>query len=99
MSCEQAIEATIVGTRRLVRKQDTWFRRDQRVQWLDAAAGDELIEHVRQAQHGGEVSVWSQSGRGSTFTLVIPQVEDLDEYNGPVAASTNERMHLEEERK
>lgn len=46
MSCEQAIEATIVGTRRLVRKQDTWFRRDQRVQWLDAAAGDELIEHA-----------------------------------------------------
>ena len=35
-----------MGTRRLVRKQDTWFRRDQRVQWLDAAAGDELIEHA-----------------------------------------------------
>ena len=60
--------------------------------------GLSIVKHVM-AQHGGEVSVWSQSGRGSTFTLVIPQVEDLDEYNGPVAASTNERMHLEEERK
>lgn len=39
MGCQEAIEATIVGTRRLVRKQDTWFRRDQRVQWLDAASG------------------------------------------------------------
>jgi len=37
MSCEDAIESTIVGTRRLVRKQDTWFRRDLRVRWIDAA--------------------------------------------------------------
>ncbi|UYG15545.1 tRNA (adenosine(37)-N6)-dimethylallyltransferase MiaA [Brachybacterium huguangmaarense] len=35
MTCEQAVEATVVGTRRLVRKQDTWFRRDRRVRWLD----------------------------------------------------------------
>ena len=46
MSCEQAIEATIVGTRRLVRKQDTWFRRDQRVQWLDAGSGPDLLDHA-----------------------------------------------------
>lgn len=39
MSCQEAIEATIVGTRRLVRKQDTWFRRDRRLQWLDAVPG------------------------------------------------------------
>ena len=36
MGCAEAIEATVVGTRRLVRKQDTWFRRDARVHWLDA---------------------------------------------------------------
>ena len=40
MSCADAIESTIVGTRRLVRKQDTWFRRDTRVTWLDAALAD-----------------------------------------------------------
>lgn len=40
MSCEDAIEATITGTRRLVRKQDTWFRRDERIRWIDAGAGD-----------------------------------------------------------
>ncbi|GAA1484502.1 tRNA (adenosine(37)-N6)-dimethylallyltransferase MiaA [Brachybacterium fresconis] len=38
MSCADAIESTIVGTRRLVRKQDTWFRRDHRVRWIDADA-------------------------------------------------------------
>lgn len=37
MTCAEAIEATIVGTRRLVRKQDTWFRRDARVRWIDAS--------------------------------------------------------------
>ncbi|WP_114856585.1 tRNA (adenosine(37)-N6)-dimethylallyltransferase MiaA [Brachybacterium sp. YJGR34] len=36
LSCSDAMESTIVGTRRLVRKQDTWFRRDERVHWLDA---------------------------------------------------------------
>ncbi len=41
MSCAEAIESTIVGTRRLVRKQDTWFHRDRRVQWLDAATADQ----------------------------------------------------------
>lgn len=37
MTCPEAVESTVVGTRRLVRKQDTWFRRDPRVHWLPAA--------------------------------------------------------------
>ncbi|MBE9404351.1 tRNA (adenosine(37)-N6)-dimethylallyltransferase MiaA [Brachybacterium sp. p3-SID1565] len=37
MDCGAAIESTVVGTRRLVRKQDTWFRRDPRVRWIDAS--------------------------------------------------------------
>src|SRR5699024_728064 len=46
MSCQQAIEETIAGTRRLVRKQDTWFRRDQRVHWLEADAGEVLVDQA-----------------------------------------------------
>lgn len=42
MTCREAIDATIAGTRRLVRKQDTWFRRDDRVAWIPAAADDLL---------------------------------------------------------
>ena len=34
---EQAIEQTVAGTRRYVRRQRSWFRRDQRQIWLDAA--------------------------------------------------------------
>ena len=33
-----AREQTFIGTRRYVRRQRSWFRRDHRVQWLDAGA-------------------------------------------------------------
>ncbi|OHO81712.1 tRNA dimethylallyltransferase [Corynebacterium sp. HMSC036E10] len=34
---EQALEQTITGTRRYVRRQRSWFNRDPRTVWLDAA--------------------------------------------------------------
>jgi tRNA dimethylallyltransferase len=34
ISLEQAIEETIVATRQYVRRQETWFKRDQRIQWI-----------------------------------------------------------------
>ena len=34
----QAQELTFIGTRRYVRRQRSWFRRDHRVHWLDGAA-------------------------------------------------------------
>ncbi|MFI7496841.1 tRNA (adenosine(37)-N6)-dimethylallyltransferase MiaA [Kocuria sp. M4R2S49] len=34
---EQAVEATVVATRRFARRQRTWFRADPRVHWLDPA--------------------------------------------------------------
>ena len=41
----QAQRATAAGTRRYVRRQRSWFRRDRRVQWFDAAH-PELTELV-----------------------------------------------------
>ncbi|SPM37425.1 tRNA A37 N6-isopentenylltransferase MiaA [Mycobacterium rhizamassiliense] len=35
----EARELTFVGTRRYVRRQRSWFRRDHRVRWLDVGAG------------------------------------------------------------
>jgi two-component system sensor histidine kinase SenX3 len=41
--------------------------------------GLSIVKHVV-AQHGGEVSVWSQPGQGSTFTVRLPEMEqDTDE--------------------
>lgn len=40
MSEEEAIDITTMATRRLVRRQESWFRPDPRIIWLDAAAPD-----------------------------------------------------------
>ena len=37
---EQAAEQTVVATRRFARRQETWFRADPRVHWVDALAED-----------------------------------------------------------
>ena len=40
MSVEEAIEATAFATRRLAKKQGTWFRADPRLSWIDLTDGD-----------------------------------------------------------
>jgi tRNA dimethylallyltransferase len=35
---EQAVEETVRATRRFVRRQRSWFRRDPRITWLDGAS-------------------------------------------------------------
>jgi tRNA dimethylallyltransferase len=47
-----AREQTCVGTRRYVRRQRSWFRRDHRVQWIDAADRARLVD--------GAVRAWRQ---------------------------------------
>jgi tRNA dimethylallyltransferase len=42
---ERARELTFVGTRRYVRRQRSWFRRDHRIRWLDGAS-DGLADAV-----------------------------------------------------
>jgi tRNA dimethylallyltransferase len=37
---EEAFAATVSGTRRFVRRQRSWFRRDPDIRWLDGAADD-----------------------------------------------------------
>lgn len=45
----KAEELTFIGTRRYVRRQRSWFRRDPRVQWLDASSVDVLGQALRAA--------------------------------------------------
>jgi len=47
---EQARELTFIGTRRYVRRQRSWFRRDERIRWLDGSTDallDEALTHWR----------------------------------------------------
>jgi tRNA dimethylallyltransferase len=41
---DDAREQTFVGTRRYVRRQRSWFRRDHRVHWLDVSAGAGMVD-------------------------------------------------------
>jgi len=67
MTCEQAVEATVAGTRRLVRKQDTWFRRDRRVHWLDADEATGPVELRDRA-----LDVVARGGPDAADPLVSP---------------------------
>ncbi|MGW5664571.1 sensor histidine kinase [Streptomyces sp. NPDC003758] len=57
-----------------------------------------IVKHVA-ASHGGEVTVWSSEGQGSTFTLRLPEAgaardratdhpSDLDDEDGPPYGTT-----------
>lgn len=43
--------------------------------------GLSIVKHVV-ANHGGEVTVWSQAGQGSTFTVRLPEMEASDDDGG-----------------
>ena len=42
-----------------------------------------IVKHVA-ANHGGQASVWSRPGTGSTFTLAVPQLPDVPVVRKPV---------------
>jgi tRNA dimethylallyltransferase len=51
---DQAREETVKATRRFARRQESWFRRDPRVRWLDAAVPGEALAQARRY-------IWSPS--------------------------------------
>jgi tRNA dimethylallyltransferase len=48
---DAAREPTFIGTRRYVRRQRSWFRRDHRIHWLDASAPDNADAALRAWRH------------------------------------------------
>jgi len=44
---QEAFDATVTGTRRFVRRQRTWFRRDPAITWLDGAREDLVDQAMR----------------------------------------------------
>lgn len=50
---DEARERTFIGTRRYVRRQRSWFRRDSRVRWIDGGA-DGVLDTARRALSGSD---------------------------------------------
>ena len=46
-----ARERTFIGTRRYVRRQRSWFRRDHRIHWLDGATSGNVEDTLRVWRH------------------------------------------------
>lgn len=53
LSLEQAVEETIVATRKFARRQETWFRADPRIMWLQARAEDLLDSALEAIETAG----------------------------------------------
>lgn len=55
--------------------------------------GLSIVKHVV-SNHGGEVTVWSQPGQGSTFTVRLPEMEGQDDDAGlpPSAAAASSEL-------
>jgi two-component system sensor histidine kinase SenX3 len=53
-----------------------------------------IVKHICN-NHGGEVSVWSQEGRGSTFTMTLPAAADRPRADGSGTDRSRSETHEE----
>ena len=67
MTVAEAVADTALRTRRLVRRQESWFGADPRVRWLDALAPDLLdraLEHIEGAADRLRRGGWDDGAHG-----------------------------------
>jgi two-component system, OmpR family, sensor histidine kinase SenX3 len=99
---EDSVEVTVTdqGQGIPAAEQERIFERFYRVDAARSRAtggtglGLAIVKHVC-ANHGGRVSVWSQEGRGSTFTMTLPAAADRPRVVEPDDGRTWPEPHEE----
>ncbi|MBG6217969.1 two-component system sensor histidine kinase SenX3 [Arthrobacter sp. CAN_A6] len=82
------VSVTDQGTGITPEEQERIFERFYRIdaarsrQTGGTGLGLSIVKHVV-SNHGGEVTVWSQAGQGSTFTVRLPEMEAGDDDTAP----------------
>jgi two-component system sensor histidine kinase SenX3 len=85
-----AVSVTDQGDGLSAEDQERVFERFYRVdaarsrQTGGTGLGLSIVKHVI-ANHGGEVTLWSRLGQGSTFTIRLPEIEGQDDGDAPEA--------------
>ncbi len=85
------VSVTDQGTGITPEEQERIFERFYRIdaarsrQTGGTGLGLSIVKHVV-SNHGGEVTVWSQAGQGSTFTVRLPEMEGAPEDEVPASA-------------
>ncbi len=67
MTLEEAVAETALRTRRLVRRQESWFGADERVHWLDALGPDVVqraLAAVERARSDAPAGEWDDGAHG-----------------------------------